>query len=156
MYKLAFFLLSVLAVNLALAQEQVIKITNPSVAKEAFIKENKRIKIKTFAGEKISGRFSIEENNILIINGRAIPLADIAEIKRNPLLLSIFTTSFFIYVGAITAGIGMLIAAFGQTSGLLLGIPAAGMIYAGIKSPNFLRRFKTENNWTFEIITQPK
>ncbi|MEM1337602.1 MAG: hypothetical protein AAF717_20305 [Bacteroidota bacterium] len=153
MRKIAFFTLSVLVVNLVLAQEQGIKITNPSVAKEIFIKENKRVKIKTFEGEKFSGRFSIGDNNVLIIEGTTIPLTDIQEIKRNPLLLSIFTSSFFIYLGSIASGVGVLIALLGEPAALLLTIPGAALVYTGLKSPNFLRKFKTEKNWTFEIIT---
>ena len=136
----------------AFGQQQLLKITNPSLSKEILIKENKRIKIKTVDGIKHAGRFTAGVDQTLIIDGVPIALADIAEIKRNPLLLSLFTSGFFIYAGAITAGVGLLVAVFGQPAGALLTIPAAGMVFIGIKSPNFLRKFKRGGNWTFELV----
>ena len=141
-------------ISQTLFAQQAIKITNEITQKEVVIKENRRIKIKTVGGEKIKGRFKIEGNSILIDNEQ-IALSDIAEIKRNPLLVAILTSSFFIYVGAITAGIGVLAGAFADTSAFYLLIPAAGLIYTGIKSPNFNRKFKSDRDWKFEIITIP-
>ena len=43
------------------------------------------------------------EQHILIKN-RSIALAQIVKIKRNPLLISIITTGFFIYNGVIIVG----------------------------------------------------
>lgn len=152
MKKLTILIFSLLIANSIFSQEQAIKITNEVSQKEIIIKENKRIKIKTLDGQKLSGRFKIENNSILIKN-QQIELSQIGEIKRNPLLVSIVTSSFFIYVGAITLGVAVLIGVFADSSAFLFAIPAAGLIYAGIKSPNFGRKFKSDSNWTFEIIT---
>jgi uncharacterized membrane protein YphA (DoxX/SURF4 family) len=73
--------------------------------------------------------------------------------KRNPLLVSIVTGSFLVYLGSITVGIGVLIGLLADSSAFLLTIPGAGLIYAGLKPPNFNKKFKTKRNWTFEIIT---
>lgn len=143
---------SLFFVNLAFAQGHAIKISNPDSGKEIIIKEYKRIKIRTADGRKISGRFEIEENNIISINRERFELTDIQELKRNPLLTSVLTGGLLIYGGAITAGFGAIIGVFIQPSGFLLFIPAAAMIYAGTKSPNFNRRYKNDGSWTFEIV----
>ncbi len=153
MKRMTIILFCLLCVNFIAAQEQAIKITNEAFPKEFIIKEGRRIKIQTTDGQKISGRFSIENSNTILIKNQRITLADIESIKRHPLLLSIFTSGFFIYGGAITAGFGIIIGAFIQSSGFLLTIPAAGMIYTGIKSPNFNRKFKKDRSWTFELTT---
>ncbi|MEY8019372.1 hypothetical protein AB8P51_00945 [Muriicola sp. SD30] len=142
-------------INISWAQENALKITNSVSGKEIIIKENKRIKIKTTEGKKISGRFTRSDNKSIFLKGEEIVLQDILEIKRNPLLLSIFSSGFFIYVGAITAGFGVIIGALIDSTAFWLTIPGAAMIYTGIKSPNFLRKFKRDKNWTFEWIAIP-
>ncbi|MFC5044833.1 hypothetical protein ACFSTE_21740 [Aquimarina hainanensis] len=134
------------------SQKRAIKITHHILQKEIIIKENKRIKIKTTGGDKISGRFKIE-NNSIIIKGTQIEISDIETIKRNPLLLSILITGLFTYGGALMLGFGALIGALVNPSAFLLAIPATGMIYIGAKSPNFNRKFKRDKNWRVEIIT---
>ena len=153
MKKLTLLLVCLCAVNLTAAQEQAIMITNESSAKEFFIKVNKRIKVETVDGQKISGRLNIADNSTILVNGQRIPLLEITAIKKNPLLLSIFTSGFFIYAGAITVGMGVIIGVFIDSTAFLLTIPGAGMIYTGIKSPNFNRKYKKDRDWTFEIIT---
>ena len=151
MKKLLFFVLSILFFNVALSQNKALKITNLKTNKEKVIKENKRIQVKTFDGEKISGRFKLENNNI-IINDTKINLADIEELKRDPLLTSLLTSGFLIYVGSVTAGLGVLIGVLVDSTAYWLVLPAAGMIYAGIKSPNINKNHKIEKGWKFEII----
>ena len=152
MKKTAFLLFSLLFVNLTIAQELAIKIINQSSKKEFVIKENKRVKIKTVDGEKISGHFVIKDNLIMIQN-KEFAISDIQEIKRNPLLTSILTSSFLIYGGALAVGFGVLIGVLADSAAFWLTLPGAGMIYTGIKSPNFNRKFKNDGSWTFEIIT---
>lgn len=154
MKKLAILIFSLFITNIMFAQKQAIKITNQISKKEIILKENKRIKIRTVEGKKISGRFNIENNTILIKNNR-YKLTDIEEIKRNPLLTSILTSSFLIYGGAITAGFGVLIGVLVDSTAFLLTIPAAGMIYAGIHPPNFNKKYKNNGDWIFELITIP-
>ncbi|MCB0400294.1 MAG: hypothetical protein KDD26_11910 [Winogradskyella sp.] len=138
-------------INLISAQVKAIKITNETAQKEKIIKENKRVKVFTVDGGKLRGRFKIEADSILI-QGERINLSDIMAIKRNPLLVSIVTGSFLVYVGSITIGLGVLIGVLVDSSAFLLTIPGAGLIYAGLKPPNFSKKFKIERNWTFEII----
>ena len=145
---------SLFITNVVVAQEQAIKITNDITKKEIIIKENKRVRIKTVAGEKISGRFSIENNKISIKN-RHIELTDIDALKRNPLLTSIFTSGFLVYGGAVLVGGAVIVGLFAETTALLWAIPGAGMIYVGLKSPNFNKNYKKDGDWSYEFITIP-
>lgn len=153
MRNFAFLLLGLFLLNQLPAQENAIKISIPTSEKEVVIKEDKRIKIKTVDGQKLSGRFKITDPHSVFVDNQQIPFSDIIEIKRNPLLLSIFSSSFLIYAGAITAGMGVLIGLFAEASGFLLIIPGAALTFAGIKSPNVLKNYKAERNWNFELIT---
>jgi hypothetical protein len=142
---------SLLFINIIFAQKRAIKITSPDSKRTILIKENKRIRLVTKNKEKISGRFKIENNSILI-NNQLIPLSDIEGIKRNPLLTTALTSGFFIFTGATTVGFGTIIGAFLNTRGFLLAIPGAAMIFTGIKSPNFNKMYKKQKNWSLEII----
>ena len=152
MRKITVFLFSLFFAGGVLAQEQALRISSPSSDKELIIKENKRIKIITTEGTKISGRFHIAGNNAINIKDQTIALADLESIKRNPLFLSLFSSGFLIYAGALTAGMGAIIGIFIQSSGFLLAIPGAAMIYAGIKSPNVLKNYKAKDHWQFQVI----
>ena len=145
--------ISLLFCNILIGQNQAIKITNSSSNKEKIIKENKRIKLTTFDGRKIKGLFKIENSSTIIVDNARIDLSDIYSLKRNPLLTSIFTSGFLIYGGALAAGFGALIGVLADSTAFWLAIPAAGMIYTGIKSPNVNRNYKTDKGWKFEIIT---
>lgn len=153
MKKIFLIIIGLFFFNLLIAQHQAIKITNINTNKEKVIKENKRIKLKIFDGRKIKGRFKIENNSTIVVDNFRIDLSDIDALKRNPLLTSIFTSGFLIYGGALTAGLGVLIGILADSTAFWLTIPAAGMIYAGIKSPNFNKNHKTDKGWKFEIIT---
>ena len=138
--------------NLSWAQESALKITNTTTQKEVIIKENKRIKIKTLDGNKISGRFKLK-NTTILIGKEQIELEDIQSIKPNPVLISVLGSGVLIYGGIITAGFGVIIGVFVDSTAFLLAIPGAAMIYAGIQSPNISKNYKRDKNWNFEIIT---
>lgn len=153
MKKTIMMFFSLLVVNLLFAQERAIKITNEISGKERIIKENKRIRFTTVDGQKVSGRFMIEEESIIIREER-FELTNIQKIKRNPLSLSIATDVVLIGVGTVTIFVGIASAAWTTKAVYgLLAIPGAGIIYAGIKSPNFLKGYQKDQNWTFEIVT---
>lgn len=153
MKKILLLIIGLFFFNLLMAQNQAIKITNINTNKEKIIKENKRIKLITFDGRKIKGRFEIENNSTIVVDNVRFDLSDIDALKRNPLLTSIVTSGFLIYGGALAAGFGVLIGVLVDSTAFWLTIPAAGMIYTGIKSPNFNKNHKTDKGWKFEIIT---
>ena len=139
--------------SFSMAQEQGIRITNQKETKEIIIRANKRIKIRTSNGQKISGRFTIADSNSIVIKDKIIEISDIESIKQNPLMLSIITSGFLIYGGAITAGIGAIIGTFVEPSAFLLVIPGGALIYTGIKSPNFLKNYKSDSDYTIELLS---
>ena len=143
-------------VSIAIAQKQALEISNSETNKQIIIKENKRIKIMTTSGQKISGKFTIKDQNSMLIRNQTIHFLDIASIKRDPLVLSIFTSGFLIYAGALTVGIGTIIGIFVESSGFLLAFPGAAMIYGGIQSPNVLKNYKRATNWSFKVIPLPE
>lgn len=147
--------ISLLFFNVMIGQNQAIKITNSNLNKEKIIKENKRIKLTTFDGRKLKGRLKIENSSTIIVDNVRIDLTDINSLKRNSLLTSILTSGFLIYGGALTAGFGVLIGVLVDSTAFWLTLPSAGMIYTGIKSPNFNKNHKTDKGWKFEIITIP-
>lgn len=152
MKKLTVLILCLFFVNILFAQEQqAIRISNPTTQKEFLFKEHKKIVVGTIDGKRLSGRFIIADNVITIANEK-IELADIEYLKRSTILTPVLTTGLLVYGGILTTGFGVIIGAFVDTNGFLLTIPGAGMIYTGIKSPNFNKKFKTEKDWTFEII----
>jgi hypothetical protein len=153
MKKLLLLVIGLFFINVAMSQNNALNIINLNTNKEKIIKENRRIKLITSDGRKIKGRFKVENNSTILIDNVRINLTDIEELKRNPLLSSILTSGFLVYYGAITAGFSFIIAALGDSSGFLLTIPAAALIYIGSKSPNFNKNHKTEKGWKFEIIT---
>lgn len=151
MKNLIIIIISLFLNNVILSQEKAIKITHQTSKKEIIIKENKRIKVETNEGKKISGRFTIKDN-LILINNQELALTDIYSVKRNPLLISALTSGFFIYGGILVAGFGAIVGAVIDTNALYALIPAAGMIYTGIKSPNFYKNYSNEKLWEFEII----
>lgn len=150
-------IVSVFCLNSLTAQVKGIKIFNEDTQKEVIIKENKRIRIKTIDGVKISGRYKAVDNDTIEIKGRKINLNQIVKLKRNPLLVSILTNGIMFYFGAGLAGASIAIYAFSRSaSSFLLVIPSVALIYGGIKSPNILKGYKTQHNWSYKIITITK
>ncbi len=143
--------------NITYSQEKAIKITNPTSKREILIKENKRIRIITNDGQRISGTFKVMSEQHILIKNRSIALAQIVKIKRNPLLISIITTGFFMYYGATAIGASIFGYLFtGNSAFFLFAPPGGGMIWGGIKSPNLLKGYKKNRQWVYEIIKVSK
>lgn len=157
MKKLTLLLLSLFFLNCIVAQEKSIMIFNEKTGKEIIIKENKRIKIKTFYGVKISGRFKIFDNETIILNNETIKLSQIEKIKRNPLIISILTNVILYYSGTALISTSILLYAYtGDPLAFLFTIPATGFIYARDKSLNILKGYKSTGNWKYKIIEMPE
>jgi hypothetical protein len=156
MKEITLLLLSVLLIVPAYAQQQDLKITNLESGKEMIIKEGKRVRVKNNIGQEFSGRFVSKGKEAIVIDGMTIQLSNMEEGRRNSVLLSVFTRGFLIYGGAVVAGMGVLIGAFGNPAGFILIIPGAALIYAGIKTKGFNKRYRAEDNWIFELITMPQ
>ena len=155
MKKVLLLTVSVFFIQLAFGQDQAIRIINQSSYKEVIFKENKRIKLKTKNGQKISGKFRIEDGQTISVKSRPILLSEIAEIKRDPLVGSAVISSAFIYLGAVTIGIGAIAGVFADSTAFLAMIPGAGLIYTGAKSPNFFKKYKNDGSWSYEVMNAP-
>ena len=130
------------------AQESVIKITNNKNKKEIIIKENKRIRLKTIKGEKISGRFKIVDANTILIRGKEIKLPEIIKIKKHPLLVSILTNIGFVYLAS---GFTLLTYFITSSSEIAVILGLSGTIYGVFKTPNILKGYAVDK-WTIELI----
>lgn len=151
MKNLAVLLFSLFTTTVLNAQNEAIKIVNEVSKKEVIIKENRRIKIKTVDGKKISGKFIIENNSILI-NNEKIELDAIAEMKRNYLGINLVRSGFFIIVGAFSAAIVVVGVTFDGTDAYLFLIPVAASIFAVTQTPKMGKKFKKDKGWTYELI----
>ncbi|HET8859669.1 hypothetical protein [Marivirga sp.] len=153
MKKLTILLISLFFVNTLCAQEQkAIRITKQDTQREVVIKENKRIIIKTVDDKKLSGRYRIDGNSIVVDNEK-IEINEIRYLKRNPLLTTMLTTGILVYGGFVTATMGVMLGILVDPNAFYLAIPAAGLIYAGLQSPNFHKKYKPAKNWSLEIVT---
>lgn len=150
--KITLILLAFCTLQMGLAQERMVKMTNELTQKEITIKENRRVKVKTTDGQKINGRVKILGDQTIVVNNRKIELSEIQEMKKDPLLVSIFSGAVLIYAGVLAIGMGAIIGVFVQSSGFLLAIPGTALIYAGTNPPNFSRRYKNDGQWRIEII----
>lgn len=81
------------------AQEKGINMKNKENGKTVFLKENKRVAVKTDSGKVFKGRFKIVDDKSIAIRKDTIALTSIAKIKRRPVGLSIAS-------GLLVAGIG--------------------------------------------------
>lgn len=141
-------------ISLLFSQEKGLKIYNETLKKEIIIKENKRIKVKTLDGEKISGRFKIVDPETIMIKNKKIAFSNLEKIKRHPLALSVITKLFFYYYGTALAGASIVVYAIsGDATSYLLTIPAALLIYGGSKPINILKGYKKTRNWNYEAVT---
>ena len=152
LFLLSFSLLCTVTVN---GQNKALKISSTSSSKEIIIKENKRIKIKTIDGRQLRGRFKTVGESFIIIDDVKVDLQHIKELKRNTQLISIITTASLVYLGTLTAGIGILIGAFSDSTAFWLTLPGAAMIYLGLKSPNLYKKHSIKNGLKLEISNIP-
>ncbi len=151
MKKITLLLLGFLFALTSFAQEPGLKIISQETGKEVFIKESRRVRVKNKFGQEFAGRFIVNDAGNISIDGQSIELINILEIQRVPVLQSAFTRGVLIYGGVVITGMGALIGIFGNPAGLLLMIPGSAMIYLGVRSRNFNKRYRTEDNWMYEL-----
>ncbi|MCR8669210.1 hypothetical protein NO995_16100 [Aestuariibaculum sp. M13] len=163
MLKFMLLIFNIVIFNSLIAQENGLNIYNEQISKSILIKENKRIRIKTFDGEKLTGRFKIIDDETIYIKNREIKLSQIERIKKHPLVMSVLINGSLYYLGAgfLIGGIELAILAFsgGDASALLLipvalltMTPSPFLIKGAIKSPNILKSYKSSDLWQYEVI----
>ena len=139
MKKFLFVLAAILFSNLIFSQNAAVKIVDQKTGNTIIIQEKSRIRIKTFDGKRITGRFQILNDSTFLLNGKEISLANIKKIKRNPLLMTIATDVVLIVVG----GTMTAILAFSGTTAPAVMFGGGGTIAAMILGPNLLKGYTT-------------
>ena len=152
MKKLLVILIIVFYSNTNFAQQSGIKISNEKRNEQIFIKDKHRIRLKTRKGVGISGKYKIIDSDHIKIKGITINVRDIRKIKKNPLGVSILTSSIcFIGSAAILSGnyfSGIFNTKRKKAANI---IPAAILAYIGVKSPNFSKGYR-KSSWKIEIV----
>lgn len=146
------FLLLLCAGTSTFGQEKVLQLQHQEREVTRTIKENKRVRVKTTDGQKFKGRLVIVDANTISIKGKVIALNDIEKIKRDPLLLNLMATSGFVYLGALTVGVGAIVAIFiDGTSAIPFFVGGGGLAALGILQPSYIPARKMANGWSLSI-----
>ena len=149
--------LFLLFTNQVTAQINGIRLFNEDKNKEIFIKENKRLRVKTSDGQRISGRFKIMDNEHFLIKGNTLKLTEVEMVKKNPLVVSVLVDGLLVNVGSGMVLLPLFLYPFtGDSNGFYYMIPGAALIYAGKKSPNFIKGYKISNGWQYKIVSEAK
>jgi len=142
--------------NVSVAQNKAIRISNEELKREVFIKNNKRLRVKTIYGNKLSGRLEIVDDDKVSVGGIVIRLEDLQMIKRNPLITSLSTSVLLFCPGVLFLVGGVILIASGdedvEKAGFVFAAVGVGFGYLAAVSPNFFKGYKKHRNWKFEII----
>ncbi len=82
--------------NVSISQEKGLLMTSIKYGKTDYIKENKRVRIKTSDGEIHKGRLKIIDNQTISIDGVNIALDSVVKIKRHSLTITIVATTLIV------------------------------------------------------------
>jgi predicted phage tail protein len=108
LFLLFFFLFSISVISQT--NVLVLQKLNSKLTKE--IKEHKRIKVWTKDGQKLYGRFTIQDSTSIIIEEKVVLLEDIIKMKKKSLFGTIANPVFIVYgsfmiiAGVVTVGTG--------------------------------------------------
>jgi predicted phage tail protein len=108
LFLLFFFLFSISVISQT--NVLVLQKLNSKLTKE--IKEHKRIKLWTKDGQKLYGRFTIQDSTSIIIEEKVVLLEDIIKMKKKSLFGTIANPVFIVYgsfmiiAGVVTVGTG--------------------------------------------------
>ena len=149
-----------LAFTIGFAQKRGINLIKTSKNDTTFIKENKRIKVKTTDGKSIAGKFTIVNDSEITIKGRLISMDSIVSIRKASTFSTILrTTSISIGTTLVVGGFAVAAskptknegygggfgrAAAGATA--ILGLPL-------IFIPLTIKKHPIKK-WTYEIVSE--
>jgi hypothetical protein len=130
------------------AQESGISLKKENSRKSVFLKENKRIKIRTVGGEKIIGNYTIVDDETITIKGQKVGLDSIVSISKHSRFSSV-ASPVFVGVGSIYAAagtVGLIAGGYGVLLAPLipLGLPL-------ILVPILANKHKRKA-WKYEIV----
>ncbi len=155
MKNLIIIVLIVLCSNFSLfAQEQVLFVQHIQKGKEKIIKEHKRIKVKTISGDKFKGKLKVINESHILIKNDTVAVADIIEIRRDPILTNLLFKGMLIYLGSSLVITGLIFDAFGAlgSTGVILASIGAGTLGTVFLTPLIVPLRKTENNWQIKVL----
>lgn len=136
-----------LVFTIAFGQNEGINLIKNTSNDTTFLKENRRIKVKTTDGKSIAGKFSIVNNSEIQIKDQVIAIDSIVSIKKAS-TFSAIARPISITVGAVFILAGIAGVASGGYAVLL-----AAFILPGL--PLFIVPFTTNKHpvkkWTYEI-----
>ena len=141
----------------AYTQKNSLSFSEPGSDKVIIFKENKRVRVKTIDGGKITGKLKIVDENQVKIKNIIIPISSIIMIKRNPLAQTILVSGTFIAAGSflIVGGLAFLVWGGGAAS-LAAFIPGGGFLALGIISPNFARSVHIHTGTNIKVLAMDK
>lgn len=136
-----------LVITTVFAQNKGINLIKMTSKDTTFLKENRRVKVKTTDGKSIAGKFSIVNSSDIQIKGQVIAIDSIVSIKKASTFsaiarpISITVGAIFIVAavgGAVSGGYAVLLAVF-----ILPGLPLFIVPFTTNKHP--------VEKWTYEI-----
>jgi hypothetical protein len=130
------------------AQESGISLKKENSRKSVFLKENKRIKIRTVGGEKIIGNYTIVDDETITIKGQKVGLDSIVSISKHSRFSSV-ASPVFVGVGSIYAAAGT-VGLIAGGYGVLLA-PLIPLSLPLILVPILANKHKRKA-WKYEIV----
>ena len=140
-----------LAMTTLFAQNKGINLIKNTSNDTTFLKENRRIKVKTLEGKSIAGKFTIVNDSEININGRIISMDSIVSIRK--------ASTFSAIVSPISTGIGSILIA-----GSIVMIAEGGLAVIGaalalpVALPLFIVPFTANKHpvkkWKYEIANE--
>ena len=140
-----------LAMTTLFAQNKGINLIKNTSNDTTFLKENRRIKVKTTDGKSIAGKFSLVSDSEINIKGKIIQIDSIVSIKKAS-TFSAIARPISISIGAFTIGGSIALIAEG-------GLAVLGAVFAlPIGLPLFIVPFTTNKHsikkWKYEIVNE--
>lgn len=149
-----------LAITTLFAQNKGINLIKTTSADTTFLKENRRIKVKTLDGKCVAGKFSIINDAEINIKGRIISMDSIVSIRKASTFSTILrTTSISIGTVFVVGGFAAAVAKPPSNSGYASGganIVGAGVLIIGLPLllvPLTVKKHPVKK-WTYEIVNE--
>lgn len=125
-----------LVITAVFAQEKGINLIKNTSNKTTFLKENRRIKVRTIDKKAIAGKFTVLTDSTISIKNKIIPIDSIVSIRKASTFSTILRTTS-ISIGAVAA-VGGFAMATSQNKGITSGATNSAGIGLIIVSLPFL------------------
>ncbi len=143
--------------NTVCAQDAYLRMFKTDSKKEYLIKEGHRVKLKTEETGRVKGRFSIVDENHIILDGRKIALNDITKMKRSPYMETFLLNGNLYFWGGALVGQGLGFFAYSGDSYMLgAALVGAGLIYLATQGPGLRLYRSRDKGWKYEIVKKSK